>query len=307
MKVSNSEIQTFKRCKRKWWLEYYRRLKPAEKQTGPLALGTRVHLALGAYYTPNGTVGMALGMLSASLEEDLAKIDPYEVDERAKFEKEAKLAKIMVEGYFEWAAETGVDADLVILEAESEIEAEINVDGTLIRLVGKRDAIGLDLRVGTEIPVLVDHKTCQSFNDPMLDLNEQARTYLLLQRLNGSGAVQNVYWNLLRKVLRTARAAPPFYKRESLYVSDAELRLFYERIHGEIRDVLRLRRDLDSGLSHRSVAYPSPARSCSYECPYRIACPMIDADPHFEEFITNQYNEGDPYARYTEEKGEIDG
>ena len=52
IRISNSEIQTFKDCRRKWWLSYYRRLRPrTESKTGALALGSRIHQALDDYYS----------------------------------------------------------------------------------------------------------------------------------------------------------------------------------------------------------------------------------------------------------------
>ena len=51
--ISNSEIQTYKDCKRKWWLTYHRGLVEPTPRVGPLAIGTRIHLALAAYYDPN--------------------------------------------------------------------------------------------------------------------------------------------------------------------------------------------------------------------------------------------------------------
>ena len=52
VRISNSEIQTFKDCRRKWWLSYYRRLKPkSANMTGALALGSRIHEALDMYYS----------------------------------------------------------------------------------------------------------------------------------------------------------------------------------------------------------------------------------------------------------------
>ena len=43
--LSNSEIQVFKDCRRKWWLNYYRRLQPKKKEfTGALALGSRIQI-----------------------------------------------------------------------------------------------------------------------------------------------------------------------------------------------------------------------------------------------------------------------
>ena len=298
LKVSNSELQTFRDCRRKWWLSYYRGLQAPEKRTGALALGTNVHASLASYYSPNGSKGLALGVLSSIYEEARQSCSQLEI---ADVEKDAKLARIMVEGYFDWLEESGIDANLRIIEPEAEIEHTLTINGTPVRIVGKRDVIGVNTDTG--INTLIDHKTCASFNDPVLDLNEQSRMYLLLQRLNGSTVVQNCIWNLLRKVQRTARAEPPFYKREEIYVGEQELRYFFERITGIIRDILSVREALDRGESHRSVCYPRPSRDCSWKCPYRIVCPMIDADPHVEEFIQLTYKEIDPYVRYADTKG----
>lgn len=299
LKISNSELSEFRACRRRWYLHNYRGLKAPEKTTGALALGTHVHAALASYYAPGGSQGLALGVLS-SLYED-AK-ERTTADKLPELEKNTKLAQIMVSGYFSWLEETGADASLEILEAEAEIEHETTVHGVPIRLVGKRDAIGINTDTG--IATLIDHKTCQSLTDPAIDLSEQARMYLLLQRLNGSTVVQNCIWNLLRKVQRTAKAIPPFYGREEIYVSEAELRFFWERIHGIIRDIIDVRARLDAGESHRSVCYPRPSRDCSWSCPFRVACPMMDADPHFEEYLNSNFSKGDPYERYAESKGE---
>lgn len=297
--MSMSEMTTWRDCRRKWYLEYYRKFKAPEKDTGPLALGSNVHTALATYYAPGGNKGLALGVLSAIYEEAREKQNGLTNQD---LEKEAKLARIMVEGYFEWLEETGADSDLEILEAEAEIEHQTAVLGTPVRLVGKRDAIAV--RRDTGISTLIDHKTCQSLTDPALDLNEQSRMYLLLQRLNGSTVLQNCTWNLLRKVLRTGTAKPPFYAREDIYVSEDELRRFWIRVHGIIRDILNVRSALDSGESHLSVCYPRPSRDCSWKCQFRSICPMMDSEgDSAEKFLQDQFKEGDPYARY-ENKGE---
>jgi len=301
LKISNSELGCFRDCRRKWWLTYYRGLQAPEKSTGALALGTNIHNALAAYYSPNGSKGLALGVLSSIYEDARANASQIEI---AEVEKDAKLARIMVDGYFDWVEENGVDANLRVVEPEAEISYPIEINGTSIRLIGKRDVIAVNTDTG--INTLIDHKTCATFNDPALDLNEQSRMYLLLQRLNGSTVVQNCIWNLLRKVQRTARAEPPFYKREDIYVGEQELRRFFERITGIVRDILNVREALDRGESHYSVCYPRPSRDCSWKCSYRIVCPMLDADPHVEEFIQMAYKEVDPYLRYTDAKGSLD-
>lgn len=294
MKFSNSESQTFRGCRRRWYLSYYLGMTKPSKSTGPLALGTNVHIALATYYSPKGTKGLALGVLSSIYEE--AK-ESTTVDILPSLEKESKLAKIMVEGYFDWVEETGADANLEIIEPEADIEYETRVNGTSVLLVGKRDVIAVNTDTG--INTLLDHKTCQSLNDQGLDLNEQSRMYLLLQRLNGSTVVQNCIWNLLRKTQRTAKAIPPFYAREEIYVSENELRRFFERVHGIIRDILEVRAKLDSGESHYSVCYPRPSRDCEWICPFRILCPMLDTEgDEALEFLKNNFIAEDPYSRY---------
>jgi PD-(D/E)XK nuclease superfamily protein len=297
VKFSNSESQTWKQCRRKWYLAYYLGYKAPEKVTGALALGTNVHTALAAGYAPGGSPGLSMGILSAIYEESRSKA----TDDLIAFDKEAKLAKIMVEGYWEWVEETGADSNLEILEAEVDIEHPIEVHGQSIRLVGKRDAIGVNTETG--IATLIDHKTCQTLTDPALDLNEQSRMYLLLQRLNGSTVVQNCIWNLLRKVQRTAKAVPPFYAREEIYVSEDELRRFWTRVHGTVRDILAIRERLDAGESHYSVCYPSPSRDCSWKCEFRVVCPLLDSEgDNALQFLKDNYTAGDPYQRY-ESKG----
>lgn len=298
IKASNSELQCFKDCRRRWYLDYYRGLKTEEKHTGALALGTNVHTSLATFYSPKGNKGLALGVISSIYEEARENCSEIEV---AQLEKDYKMARTIVEGYFEWLEETGADSNLEIIEPEAELHHDLEILGEVVRLMGKRDVIAVDTSTG--IATLIDHKTCATFNDPVLDLNEQSRMYLLLQRLNGSTVVQNCIWNLLRKVLRTARAEPPFYKRESIYVGEQDLRYFYERVVGTLRDIVSVRRALDEGGSHRSHCYPRPSGDCSWKCSYRTVCPMMDADPHVEEFIKITYKEGDPYARYTDTKG----
>ena len=54
MKFANTELQTYKRCKRKWWLAFYLRLRQRREGVGALSIGNMVHIPLEAYYaTPD--------------------------------------------------------------------------------------------------------------------------------------------------------------------------------------------------------------------------------------------------------------
>lgn len=292
-RLSLSELSVYRDCRRKWYLEYHLKLKKRDK-SGALALGSNVHEALSVYYEPNGSVQAAMERFSEIYAILRHEADEYEIDD---IEKDFVLGHIMLEGYFEWLAETGIDQFIEIIEPEAEIEYAMEVAGVVVILMGKRDLIGVNTMTGTN--VLLDHKTCQSFDDPILDLNEQGRMYLMLQRLVGSTEVQDLLWNMLRKVKRTARATPPFYKREELYVSEEELRRFYTRIRGIVRDLLMTEAQLADGQSHFEFCYPRPSRDCNWKCQYRKVCPIMDQDPSAaDEMLKDMFEVTDPYERY---------
>lgn len=298
MLISNSEIQTFKHCRRKWYLSYYRGLQKVEVE-GPLALGTRVHLALSKYYSPNGTPDMAFFAYQASVSEDV-----YKALHPEKFEKEAKLGQIMLEGYFEWVAETGVDSGLEIIEAESEIEYRFQVWGQWVTFLAKRDLIGIDHNYG-ERRFFMDHKTCQSLENPLLDLDEQVMTYAMIQKLTVPGdPVQFAFWNMLRKVLRTSRSNPPYYNREQLEISETMLRNHWNKTVGVIGDIMETRKKLDLGVDHRQACYPTVSSRCNWGCQFRPVCGMFDDDSYPEEMLSQLYVKSAPYSRY-ERKGEL--
>lgn len=289
----------YKDCRRKWYLHHYLKLSKKDK-SGALALGTNVHEALAEFYTSKGTAETAMSVFDAIYENLKNEANEYEIEGVLKDEA---LGRIMLEGYFDWAEETGADAHLMIEESEAEIEYQIDVQGVPVTIMGKRDLIARNALTGTA--ALLDHKTCQSFNDNMMDLNEQVRMYLLLQRLVGSTEVQEAIWNKLRKVKRTARAEPPFYLREQIYVSEEELRRFFVRIRGVIRDVLETESRLEAGEDPYEVCYPRPSADCAWKCPFRKACPLMDQDPDAaKQMLSDLFEVTDPYDRY-ESKGVV--
>lgn len=298
IRISNSEIQTFKECRRKWYLTSYRRLVPKTYSVvGPLALGTRVHTALEAYYTEGEDM---LKVHSQLLDEDRQMLlaDLRDVTE---LEHDGELGRIMLEGYMEWLAETGADSEWEIISAERIVSAPL-FNGE-VELRGK-----LDMRVrrlADDVRLFVDHKTCANFSDITKSayMSEQFLTYHLLETLSppedGSRCDGGVY-NMLRKVKRSGNARPPFYDRLEVRHNKAFLHSFWLRIHGEIAEMMRLRKLLDDGADHRQVAYPTPSRDCSWKCPFVHVCPLMDDGSAAEEMLNAFFVEGDPDARYSE-------
>ena len=260
IRISNSEIQTFKDCRRKWWLSYYRRLRPrTESKTGALALGSRVHQALDDYYSKGIPLLEAHAALIAQDKADLeAQIrDTYDLD------AEAELGRIMLEGYLDWIEENGIDAELEMISTEEIIEMPL-FDGKVI-LQGK-----IDMRVRRKadgVRMFRDFKTVGgSFTDfaAMAHMNEQILTYMMLetaQNKEGERSEGGIF-TMLKKVKRSANARPPFYEQMEVRHNVFALRNFWQRIHGTLSDMLNVRQALDDGSSHQLVAYPRPSRDC---------------------------------------------
>lgn len=297
--VSNSEVQTYKECRRKWWLTYYRGLTPRlKKTTGPLAIGTRVHAALEAYYTDGRS---PVDVHAELYRADLEKLQAEEFD-TTDLEKDGDLGRIMLEGYIEWLEETGADAGLEVVGAETKVTTMLA--GGRVELRGK-----LDMRVKRKadgVRLFMDHKTAQNFSDVsrIAHMNEQLMTYQLLEATQADEAARcdGGIFNILRKVKRTASAKPPFYDRIEVRHNKHTMRAFWSRLHGTLFDMLRTRKALDEGIDHTSVAYPSPTRDCTWKCDFFAVCPMFDDGSAAEQLLEDLYDIGNPYDRYNDKK-----
>ena len=296
--VSNSEIQTFKRCKRKWWLAYYRKLRPlVEKNTGALRLGSNVHEALEAFYSldPKDPIEVIHNVYA---EERRLAFESGDTIALEQINKDADLALAMIEGYVEWVAETGVDDDLEVIAVEQEIS--VDLEEVPVTLIGKLDT---RIRRRSDSRLLsMDHKTCVSIDGltKTFELAEQPMMYQLLERLyspEGEHVTSGIY-NMLRKVKRTRNAKPPFYAREYVHHNDTELRNFYVRIIGELESMVATSNALDAGASPTKVAYPTPTSTCSWDCEFRAVCPLFDDGSYVEAMIEATYKEHNPYERY---------
>lgn len=296
VRLSNSEIQTFKDCRRRWWLSYYRRMQPKNKdRTGALALGSRIHAALDEYYA-NGVP--LLDAHSELVMRDRLLLES-EMRDTMMLDSEAELGRIMLEGYLQWVEEEGVDSELDIISTEETIIAPL-FNGE-VELQGK-----LDMRVRRKIDgvrMFRDFKTVGgSLSDfaNLAPMNEQILTYMLLEstKVDETERSEGGIFTMLKKVKRTAKAAPPFYDQIEVRHNIFTLRSFWNRIHGVIADLMRTRKALDDGENHAFVAYPSPSRDCKWKCPFFSICTMFDDGSSAEQALSEMFEETDPYAYY---------
>jgi len=305
VRISNSEIQTFKDCRRRWWFTYYRRLQPKVKDyTGALALGSRIHEALDRYYS----TGQPLLEAHADLvKEDMKTMNDAYRDTTA-LESEAELGRVMLEGYLEWVELNGIDQELEMISTEEIIERPMMNDRVILQ--GK-----LDMRVRRKLDgvrMFRDFKTVGgSFADfgATAQMNEQILTYMTLEEAQNEEGERSEggIFTMLRKVKRGAYAKPPFYEQFEVRHNKFALRSFWQRLEGTLEDMLRVRDALDAGESHYKYAYPTPSRDCKWKCQFFSICPLVDDGSAAEAAISDAFEVSDPYGYYnsnnTEKKG----
>lgn len=299
LSVSNSEITLFKSCKRSWYMQYYLgRQAPVINPVSATQLGTRVHAALEGYYNPN-IHNEPVGTLRAIYDMDVESYPDYEEELRT----EEQLAEAMVSGYTEWLTYTGCDQGLEVIGVEQQIEIPFEQD----KLGDVYLRARLDMRV--RLPyggiMFMDHKTCQTFlTEDYLDRDEQARFYMMLQRLSGVAAgewVQGGVFNMLRKVKRSSTAKPPFYKREYVEFNNHVMNAQYYRTYAVVKEIVEARARLAAGEDHNLVVYPSPGKDCVWRCPLAAGiCSMMDDGSDWRGASDELLVQVDPYARYSE-------
>jgi hypothetical protein len=293
--VSNSEISTYRQCKRKWWLGYFQRLATKKSSVvGPLPLGSRIHKALEMYYTDEMDL---LEAHRALVEEDRIGLllDGYDTSD---LDDEAELGRIMLEGYLEWVATEGLDADLRVLGVEEILKYPM-LQGA-VTLIGKLDL--RILKVTDNMRLVLDFKTAASFNihNDTAFLNTQLKTYQVLDMLTNdpSQRVEGGLYRLLKKVKRTAKAAPPFYQEMTVRHNIYGLRSFWMQLQGVLSDMLATRNALLAGGDHQVLAYPNPTTECRWKCQFFAICPMFDDGSDVDSVIADDYQEVNPYAYY---------
>lgn len=302
MRLTNSEMKTLRRCKRKWWLSYYRGLAPTRQPSplAPIKIGSWVHDALAAYYE-RGEDPVAY-LEAGRAARVVAAEDPREAD-RAE-----SLCVAMVEGYLDWLEETGADSEMRVVGAERAAEAPLGDALPGVTLLAKLDAVVE--HKPTDQKLAFEFKTVSDLSTPkeLLRLDTQFLTEhlvrFLLQLEAGQTAEEaindcsGVLWRGLRRVKRTASAKPPFYGEEIVPHNADELRNHWRHVVAWAREIQGLRARLDAGESHQSAAPPNPEKSCKWECEFFRLCPMFDDGSRVEDALAQHYVQVDPLERY---------
>lgn len=306
---SNSELRTFKRCRRKWWLQWYRGLQLKRPvYTGAAAIGNRLHRALQGWYVPEGQIRIdPRATLEEIIKQDWFLIEQSNEEDipegtQKKFKQESDLERAMIAGYMEWIQETGKDAEFEVIASETYLEVEItdNIHYTNpTKIIGK-----LDVRVKRKhdgVRQFMDHKTVQEFSTQTLTLplDEQMLHYFLLEFLStteGEERCDAALYNMIRKVKRTAAAKPPFYKRIEITYNRHQIDSYFARLLETIEDIRITTDHIENGIV--SVAYPNPTRDCVWDCPFFSVCGMFDDGSRVNAMLDQYYEKHDTLDYY---------
>jgi hypothetical protein len=323
---TSSELGTYRDCVRKWYLSQYLQIaRTYERISETTETGNGVHAALEQYYNSGGemdVVALTVEYYAKKRAAQQALVNNESEDSAhlivsaniEALDKAEAFAKIMVEGYVEWLEEEGADSYLRFISAEEEVSIAFPANGLprgetqQAMLLGKLDTRFLDERSGAR--VFMDHKTVQNFADreKWAHLDPQFYMYSLIDYLKLLTEYEQdeaeALWtdggiiNMIRKVKRSGRATPPFYKRMEVRHSMIELRNYFVRVAGEITRIQQTEISLDAGIDHHMVCPPSPSRDCDWKCQYMQLCAMMDDGSDNEGYIENVMAPRNPLERY---------
>lgn len=322
--ISHSEIATFQDCPRKWRFAYHMGLQPLEvKPIGALAMGTRVHKALEAYYTPEGVKSQdPRDVLAKLIMTDWTtlvmsysqKFEAVPPEVKKKFDTEAKMQKIMIEGYLEWIASEGTDSNYKTIEPERYIEVDAGVwhDGRGTKYVGRVDR--LVRRMTDDALLFEDFKTAASIPAlvKVLPINTQMKHYLMLLDAEDNTspymkvAPRGALYTILRKSMQSQTSTPPFYARVEVYHNKIEKANYRKAVDVVTKQIQAAEVDLTLGIDHHHVTPPRPSGDCSWKCPFFQICPMSDDGSAVESMIENHFQVGDPLHYYNPAKKETE-
>ena len=214
----------------------------------------------------------------------------------------------VLQGYVQWAAETGVDAGLAVAATEHEILHEVTLPSTGDRVIlrGKLDVL---FRRHDGRYQLRDYKTVAGFQKAdLLQLDQQMRFYAMLLAFAFPDAATRspeVLYLMIKRSKRTARATPPFFAQETVSHNKHDLNNTYLRALAVAGEIMQARRRLDGEETGPHLAdhhYSCPPRTsdyCSWGCSFLKVCAMLDDGSRAEDAITSMYDVGEPYAYYS--------
>lgn len=318
--VSRTELSTWQRCPRQWLLKYYYGLVPADPvPTGASAFGIRWHTAMECFYGYGKNLIEAIDWIYHAAIQD-------HPDFEAELRKDWDMAKIMADGYLEWLAAEGKDADLKVVAAEQEVRVPLPGFEGLVDLRAKLDLVVLNLV--TRLLSFLDHKTANDFKrGEIIEMDPQMAQYSLIQWIASGQSppqighpaelrddvplVNGGIVRTARRVKRTAKSKPPYYGQHEFRFDQEQMAATLLSTQAVVQEILDAREYLDMATYQRADVLQRvqlkrcrPTKilhDCSWSCPFSSGlCQLMDAGTAWMEAIvgSGRYVQADPYSYY---------
>lgn len=281
LRIRQSELQSFMRCRRRWMLEYRRGLEQARDPNQPkenLSLGSILHLCVDEFWQGRDPM-----KLLAKIEQDvIARVDGALSD---RWVYVFKYLRPMVQAYVQWT-ETGITMQEKVIDSEFVMEVPWGrINGYDVVLTGKSDRVVEDLFTNTL--AIVDLKKAKAFRTGKTH-NFQLLTYAVMyQRLN-SRPIERLYTEQVKEVLRDGKAKPPFVLRDEMYVNEEMLANQEKHLTALLWDITACVRTFET-TPESSAFYPHPTGDCSWDCDFLPVCTSMDDGSDYEYIIETIY------------------
>lgn len=290
--ISHSDAALFLKCRRAFLFSWVWNFNPPEKLTGPLALGTRVHAALEAWYADGDDPLLKHDWL---VREDVTKLEDGGAPEweLKQMYADAIVGRNCVVAYMEWLTDTGADQGLTPIGVEQKLEAPLLDGAVMLRakldLLFQRDdgaLIGADFKTtGFELG-RVRAELERSYQLPWYDL--------VLRLSKPDSWISAGEYRIMKKVSRRQRGAPQI-ECFSLPGLIKRRPITRQNIEGICLDIVNFLETVGDNINHK--AYPSPADYCGW-CDYRAPCLVASEDTAAaNEMLLSQFGT-DRHARY---------
>lgn len=303
----NSELQTFTRCRLKWYFTFILGFL-SYKINWHFWLGTLVHFCLSEYHLGRTTDP---AHLFYEISEDWIvaervssiTIGGVELDYNnvADLENAQRLGIEMLAGYVDWAREND-DIDGIDTELSYYVELE-DFEDRPFTFVCRLDLLGEN----SEGVRVRDFKTASDFRDQKsVHTYQQFRRYPWAVRKTHEDWADDVIgseWMALRKIAPSNRSKPPYFLRVRIDISPEEYIEIENELRAEVTDLLTTEFRLQNE-DPRRVVYPNPLERCSWDCDYSKngLCDAWRRGHNVHEFgLAHGEWDSDPYMEYREE------
>ena len=341
-KISTTERQGFKRCRRAWNFGSYQRmnLEPLRPDTR-LWFGTGIHMALDVYYGKKGDpVEFWMQWTAqefARMQQEQGAMFQEELDD---FTANQQLGAEMLKGYIQFA-QANDDFEVIMTEQEFEVPIRNPETGEVVGLlVGRFDGI---CRTADGKLWLLEHKTsADKWTTEMMMYDDQVTGYLWAAQQVFGQPLEGVYFNVLRKKIprkpNLIRNGTQLSKAKDI---DTTYEVYLEAVlengfdPGDYADILEILKAKGNTFFQREKVYKSPVEieswgrqlydeyvdmadnpriypnftwDCKWDCDFQPLCAAMQKGEDWEFLAQIQYRKRDlsntTYAPLTPEDAE---